>query len=149
MLILWLAVVLALLFAYWFLIKMTHPYQGRHHYNRVATVPQTYHPSDSAWVAVPVKNRAWWDARMTRLRKVDFLALPIPELLERSAAKAEALVEEAKSWLARDYRWMDIPLAEWPKAWLERQAHVIELPVKIGGSDLPTRANEMNWSVAA
>lgn len=138
---------LALLFLQRFYLHMVRPYQGRHHLNKVETVPQTYHPSDSAWVPVPVKNRAWWNARMARVPQVSYLALPLKEFIARGKQRAEQFEQEALAWLARDYRWMDIPLSEWPKAWLEKQARVVvQIPITIAGSDLPSRTIEMRMA---
>lgn len=119
-------------------LKFTCPYEGRHHLNRVKTVPPTYHPSDSAWVPVPVKNRAWWNARMSRLRKVSFTFIPLPELQERIKAKRENEYQQWLEWMGRDYRWQNLPLSLWPDAW--KVPEPIDLSKCVAGSDLPPRA---------
>lgn len=119
-------------------LKFAYPYEGRHHLNRVKTVLPTYHPNDSAWVPVPVRNRAWWNARMSRLRKVSYLYTPLPELWERMKAERENENQQWIAWMGTNYRWEHLPLSLWPDSW--KLPESIDLSKCIAGSDLPARA---------
>jgi len=115
-------------------LKFTHPYEGRHALGYVDEVTPTYHPSDSAWVPAPVKNRAWWNARMGRDYRHRHLFMPLADFWERKEEQYWELIE----WLGRDYRWVDIPLECWPESW--KVAEPIDLSRYTAGSDLPPRA---------
>jgi hypothetical protein len=121
-----------------FRLNMLHPYEGRHNLKNVKTVPQTYHPNDSAWTPVPVKNRTWWNARMARLRKVSYLYMPLPELWEHMEAKRQNECQQWLDWMGTNYRWESLSLSLWPDSW--KIPEPIDLSKCIAGSDLPARA---------
>lgn len=129
--ILW--IIIVGLIALWFFrtlhLKVTHPYEGRHSLGNVIQVPATYHPSDSAWVPAPVKNRAWWNARLGRRYHERYLFMPLRDFWERKEEQYQAFLE----WLGSNYRWTELPYQYWPDEW--------KIPsVDLAGSDLPPRA---------
>lgn len=131
-------IIVAGLIVLWFLrtlyLKFQSPYEGRHHLGRVQEVPPTYHPSESAWVPVPVKNREWWNARMARLRHVKYLFMPLQDLWDRKEDQYRQLIE----WYGQNYRWMELPLELWPDTW--KLPESIDLSRCAAGSDVPPRA---------
>ena len=135
---LWIAAWVALWFFYKFCLSTLHPYEGRHHLNNVKEVPQTYHPSDNAWTPVPVKNRAWWNARMTRLHKASYLFVALPELWNYLEAKGQNEYQQWLDWVGTNYRWESLPLSLWPDSWKVPES--INLSKCVAGSDLPPRA---------
>lgn len=114
-------------------LKLKYPYEGRHARGHVSIVGPTYHPGDSAWTPEAVKNRAWWNARMNRQQRVKHLFMPLADFWERKEEQYKQLMD----WLGKEYRWVDIPISQWPEAWKVNQ----EGPaICIAGSDVPARA---------
>lgn len=135
---LWIAAWIALWFFYKFCMSMMKPYAGRHQFGNIQEVPQTYHPNDSAWIPAPVRNRAWWNARMTRLRKVPYLFIPLGDLWDRKEDQYRQFTE----WLGSNYRWLEVPFQSWPDSWKEPVAQIFH----IAGSDVPSRSTEMRMA---
>lgn len=111
-------------------LKIAFPYEGRHAAGSVKEVPITYHPND-AWVPIPVKNRAWWNARMSRLRKASVVFMPLSDLLERMEVRRKHEYEQWLAWMGTNYHWEILPLNLWPDSW--------KVPA-VAGSDIPSRA---------
>lgn len=131
-----LAVIVIGLLLLWFLwtfyLKVKYSYEGRHALGRVAVVAPAYHPADNVWTPEAVKNRAWWNARMNRQQRVKHLFMPLADLWDRKEDQYKQFIE----WLGSNYRWVDIPIAQWPESWKVPTAKIFH----IAGSDIPSRS---------